>query len=116
MIIAYKLFIKDDTYANEIGVFKYAYWNEEKESVTIGIKGMDDILLPMPLDEANAFVGNLFATMKVNEYIKISGLCFSDTDDTEALGREKGSYKFSLEKFKSAVAEKRRFIPERYTV
>ena len=76
MYLKYKIFADNKKYTNEIGKFKYAWYSVDDYCLIIGIKKMEDIYLPITIEESNLFVEKLFEAFKSNNFVEITGLCF----------------------------------------
>ncbi len=139
MYLKYKIFVENKKYSYEIGEFKYAWYNSDDKCLIIGIRKMEDIYLPISIEESNFLINKLFTTFKNNSFVELTGLCFSesDVDEYSAVFDEDGNIvdeemqthdeetgdllpgyvaQIDQKKFLDFVREERRYTPETYDV
>lgn len=139
MYLKYKNYVGNKKCANEIGEFKYAWYSALDNCLIIGIKKMEDIYLPISIEESNLLINKLFSALKNNSFIELTGLCFSESvvndflknidengkevdDETEIFDKDTDEmlpgYDVILDtdNFLNFVREERRYTPEAYDI
>lgn len=139
MYLKYKVFAENKKYSYEIGEFKYAWYSNDDKCLIIGIRKMEDIYLPISIEESNFLINKLFAAFKNNSFVELTGLCFAESyvDEYLAVFDEDGNIvdeemqthdeetcellpgydvQTDQEKFLDFVREERRYTPEAYDI